>query len=277
MVRRIYDRVAERYDNDWSDIYTNSRDRCIKQIVTHFGQDRRKIDAVDFAVGTGNAFNELSSHFQFGACKGFDISAGMLSIAKSKLTQPVELIRQDARRVKELVPADSVDLTMSHFLLNFIEADHLFDTAFKLLRPGGVFSLITSTQQSMSELYSGRFEKPARMLGVQRAIQKMSTPGNHQQCLESLKNHGFEIIEDNLLRQQVSFDSFNDVKSWAVDSGWMVSSLDKNLGLRVMLGRALIKLYELAMHPLYPVKASTEISIVLARKPESRIALDSAA
>jgi hypothetical protein len=140
-----------------------------------------------------------------------------------------------------------------------------------------VLSLITSTQQSLSELHSGRFRHAGRLLGVKRSLNKMSTPENHQNCLDKLRKYGFEIMDETLHRQPVCFDSFADVRSWAVDSGWMVSSFDKKLWFRMALGRLIIGVLEFAMYPLYPVQASTEISIVLARKPETREAIQSAA
>lgn len=277
MVSQIYDRVAERYDGDWANIYSTSRAHCIRQIVKHFGNERRSIDAMDFAVGTGNAFSDLRHHFNLGNCTGFDISGGMLSLAERKLSQQVTLLKQDAKKAVDFVKPESVDLAMSHFLLNFVEADHLLESSLKLLRPGGVLSLITSTQQSLSELHSGRFRHAGRILGVRNSLNKMSTPKDHQSCLNKLQQHGFEIIEETVHCQKLSFNSFADVRSWAVDSGWMVSSMDNKLGLRIALGRLILGILEISMHPLYPLQASTEISVVLARKPENRETIRSAA
>lgn len=277
MVSKVYDRVANRYDNDWSGIYATSRAHCIRQIVRYFESDRHSIDAVDFAIGTGNAFYDLRQHFQLGNCTGFDISGGMLSLAAGKLSQDVHLIQQDAIHAAEYVPHESMDLAMSHFLLNFVELDQLLGTSLKLLRPGGVLSLVTSTQQSLAELHTERFPKTARLLGAKRSLKQMSTPETHQQCLEKLQEKGFEIVEQKLWRQPVSFESFDDIRSWAVDSGWMVSSLDRKLGLRIALGRVMVGLLERSMHPFYPLEGSTEISIVLARKPVLRGVIQAAA
>lgn len=277
MVGHIYDRVAGSYDNDWSGIYATSRAQCIRQIVSHFGNDHQSIDAVDYAIGTGNAFSDLRQHFILGDCTGFDISKGMLSLAERKLAREVNLIQQDAKRATDFVPPESVDLTMSHFLLNFVEMDHLLNSSLILLRPGGVLSLITSTQQSLCELHTGRFRYIGRLLGVKRSLKKMSIPENHHQCLQKLTQHGFVIIDETLRREQLIFESFYDLQSWSIDSGWVVSSFDKKLELRIALGRIMIGILRIVMHPLYPIHATTEISIVLARKPESAASIKSAA
>lgn len=277
MVKQIYDRVAELYDDDWANIYTNSRAQCIGQIINHFGNEKRSLDAVDFAVGTGNAFSDLRHHFKLGNCTGFDISDGMLTLARRKLSPEVNLIKQDAKSATDYIAPESIDLAMSHFLLNFVEADYLLDSSLKLLRPGGVLSLVTSTQQSLSELYNGRLRHAARLLGVKNSLSKMSTPKDHQSCLNQLQEHGFEIIEQSVHRQKLVFNSFADLRSWAVDSGWMVSSLDKKLRLRIAAGRLMLSFFELAYYPLYPLEASTEISVVLARKPDDWAAIRTAA
>lgn len=277
MVSHVYDRVAERYDEDWSDIYANSRSEFIQQLVRHFGKELSSLDAVDFAVGTGNSFKDIRDHFTLGKCTGFDISSGMLSLAKRKLANEVNLIQQDATKAVDLIPAESVDLVMSHFLLNFVESEKVIESSLKLLRPGGVFSIVTSTQQSLSELHYGRFYLTSKLIGVKRSLSKMGTPETHRHNIERLEQCGFEIVEETIVNQAISFKSFADIRSWAVDSGWMVSSLDKKLGLRITLGRVLLALLSVFKYPLYPINASTEISIILARKPERQMLIKSAA
>lgn len=267
MVSHVYDRVAERYDDDWSDIYATSRAQCMRQITQHFGDTSAPIDALDLAVGTGNAFNDLHQHFKFGNCTGLDISPGMLQQAERKLGNRVDLKLQDARYVKNVLPANSYDLAMSHFLLNFLQADRLLESAFHVLKPGGVLSLATSTKQSLKELHTGRFALPGKLLGVQRSLDKMSTPGSHPEMLQKLEEHGFVVVQQRHQVFEVSFTCFDDARAWAVDSGWMVSSMDKFLGLRIAGGRLIIATLERLMDPLYPVNASCDLSIVLAMKP----------
>ncbi len=266
MVSQLYDRVASRYDCDWSGIYAGARAHCIDQITAELAA-AGPIDAVDFGIGTGNALHELRGHIELGRCTGFDVSRGMLTQARNKLGGDVQLVHTDAAHAGEYVPPDSVDLALSHFLLSFIDADRLLSTAHRVLRPGGLLSLATSTQRSLIELHTGRFRRASKLFRVKRSLHKAHTPRDHGHCLEMLRGRGFEIVSERLHRQPVRFESFADVRSWALDSGWVASKLDDKTGLRIASSRVLFALAEIYFHPLYPVDAVNEISIVLARKP----------
>ena len=265
MVSQLYDRVASRYDRDWSGIYAGARAHCIDQITAELAS-AGPVDAVDFGIGTGNALHELRSHIELGRCTGFDVSRGMLTQARNKLGGDVHLVHTDAAHAGNYVPPDSVDLALSHFLLSFIDADKLLSTAHGVLRPGGLLSLATSTQRSLIELHTGRFRRASKLFRVKRSLHKAHTPRDHAHCLEMLRERDFEIVSERLHRQPVRFESFDDVRSWALDSGWVASKLDDKTGLRIASSRVLFALAEMYFHPLYPVDAVNEISIVLARK-----------
>ncbi len=266
MVSQIYDRVASRYDRDWSGIYAGARAHCVDQISAELTA-AGPVDAIDLGIGTGNAFNDLRARIELGDCTGFDVSRGMLMQARQKLGADIRLVNSDAARAVDFVAPESVDLVLSHFLLSFVEADRLLSTAHRVLRPGGLMSLATSTQRSLIELHTGRFRRASKLFRVKRSLHKAHTPRDHTHCLEMLRQHGFEIVSERLHRQPVCFESFDDVRSWALDSGWVASRLDDKTGLRVVSSRVLFALAQLYYHPLYPVDAVNEISIVLARKP----------
>jgi len=267
MATRVYDRVAQCYDEDWGGIYTAARACYVEQIYRASKCRSLPLDTVDLGIGTGNLLLDLERRLPLGKCIGFDLSRGMLRQARNKLGEKVELLREDALLAARRLPAESVDLVLCHFLLSFVAAEPLLDEAYRLLRPGGLFSLATSTQRSLGELHNGRFSRTGRLLGVQRELHKASTPADHQQCLELLRARGFTIIEDRSQRRQVHFESFNDVRDWALNSGWVAASLDDPFGIRIAIATAIFALARITMHPLYPIEAHSEISIVLARKP----------
>lgn len=266
MVSRIYNRVADRYDEDWSGLYAAARKHCLGQIIEHADELDRPA-TLDLGVGTGNSLKELRDLLPLGECTGLDVSAGMLQRSADKLDNGARLLQADAVDAIRYVPPESIDLLLCHFLLSFVDASRLYQTAYRLLRPGAMISLATSTRGSLRETYSGRFSRAARLLGVQRAVNAASTPADHSECLEELRAHGFDIVAERLYRQPVSFDSFADVRDWALNSGWAAAALDDRIGLRVAIGTAVFSLARILMHPLYPVHAMSEFSIVLARKP----------
>lgn len=268
MATRVYDRVAACYDDDWGGIYAAARACCVEQIHRASRQRGLPPDTVDLGIGTGNSLVDLERRLSLGKCIGFDLSRGMLKQARSKLGERVELLREDALLATRRMPAASVDLVLCHFLLSFVAAEPLLDQAYRLLRPGGLFSLATSTQRSLGELHSGRFSRTGRLLGVRRELHKVSTPADHRHCLELLRARGFTIVDDHSQRRRVLFESFNDIRDWALNSGWVAASLDDPFGLRIACGTAIFALARVTMHPLYPIEAHSEISIVLARKPQ---------
>ncbi len=266
MVSKIYNRVADRYDEDWSGLYASARKLCLGQIVEH-ASDLKRPDTLDLGIGTGNSLDELREMLPLGICTGLDVSSAMLERSANKLADSTRLLRANAVDAGRFLPPASVDLLLCHFLLSFVDADELFRTALGLLRPGGLMSLATSTRGSLRETYSGRFSRAARLIGVQRAVTTASTPADHDDCLATLRRHGFEIVAEHLHRQAVVYESFADVRDWALNSGWAASALAGRTGLRIAAGTAAFGLAKLLMHPFYPVHAVAEFSIVLARKP----------
>ena len=268
MVSRVYNRVAGRYDDDWAGIYARARARNLQQITDQLSSTPTRVDTVDFGIGTGNALHELSQIVSLGHCTGFDVSTGMLDQAASKLRGQVKLINDDVSASKKYLGAESVDLALCHFLLSFVDSGLVLQEAFRVLRPGGLLSLATSTQHSLEELHQGRFRHTGRLFGVERYLSQSSTPVDHDSCLQMLRQHGFEIVAEELFRQPVCFQSFDDVRDWALHSGWVASALEGHTSLRIAGATGLFALARLFMHPLYPIHAVNEASIVLARKPQ---------
>lgn len=266
MLSRVYDEVADHYDEDWSGLYAAARACCINQITRQAGDLGDPPDTVDLGIGTGNALRDLQQCMPLGICTGFDISGRMLARSALKLDKNVQLIHDDAFAAGSYLRAQSLDLVLCHFLLSFMQVERVLDVAHRLLRPGGYISLATSTQGSLSELHSVHFPRISRLVGIQSALRGVNTPRNHRQCLELLQTQGFEIVEEHLHRQPVCFAGFDDVRCWAVDSGWAASFLDDPMGLRKHWARVAFALAELFIHPFYPVEATNEISVVLARK-----------
>lgn len=266
MVSHAYDRIADSYDEDWCGLYAESSRRAVGQIVARLS-DAADLDVADLAVGTGNTLDSLYRHLSLNTATGFDVSTGMLGKAFDKLPRRTQLIHGSASNVEDHLALSSLDLVLCHFLLRYLAPRVVLSTTYRLLKPGGYFSLVTSTQRSLIETYTGRFEKTGRLLGVGKQVAKGGNPLDHSLSIEMLRQYGFEIITDNLYRQVVTFHSFNDVRAWAFESGWAAEIVGGRLSLRTGLIRVAFALAEVFMRPLYPVDATNEISIVLARKP----------
>lgn len=117
------------------------------------------------------------------------------------------------------------------------------------------------------ECHTGRFERSSRLLRMRSQVAKGGNPADHDQSRALLQRYGFEIVTDGLYREPVTFRSFDDVEAWAFHSGWAAEVFDSRYSLRVAAARVVFGLAEVFYRPLYPVDATNEISIVLARKP----------
>jgi ubiquinone/menaquinone biosynthesis C-methylase UbiE len=266
MVSHAYDRIADSYDEDWCGLYAESSRRAVAQVLAMLA-DATDLAVTDLAVGTGNTLDSLYRRLTLGTATGFDVSTGMLGKAWEKLPRRAQLIHDSAANAERYLSPASQDLVLCHFLLRYLEPQVVLPTAYRLLKPGGYFSLVTTTQRSLIETYTGRFAKTEPLLGVRRQLAKGGNPRDHAQGMEMLERFGFELVADNLYREVVTFRSFDDVQAWAFESGWAVEIGDGRMSVRIAFLRIAFALAEVFMRPLYPVDATNEISIVLARKP----------
>jgi hypothetical protein len=126
--------------------------------------------------------------------------------------------------------------------------------------------MVTTTKKNLLELSTGRFKKTGKMLRVSKHLSEVETPENHNDCLKILSDHTFEIVEDSSYKKRLEFTSFQDVKAWSIDSGWAAQYFDSGFKMKALLGRLIFANAAVLMHPLYPIPAHSDISVVLAQK-----------
>lgn len=129
--------------------------------------------------------------------------------------------------------------------------------------------MMTTTKKNLLELSTGRFRLTGKLFRVGKHLNQVATPKDHEACLKILAAHEYKVLRHNNYRQKVVFNSFDDVTAWSVDSGWAAQYFDSGFNLKVSLGRAIFAGAAVAMHPLYPITARSDISIVLAEKSVS--------
>lgn len=265
LTKHFYNRIAANYDKDWSGIYTNTRSIGISQIIEHYN-GRAVETALDLAVGTGNSFSDLDGHLRIGSRTGNDISSEMLKQAANKVQGPITFICDDARNILNHVPPNSQDLILCHYLFSYLDIHQVLKTVSQLLKPGGLVSVMTTTKRNLLELSTGRFRLTGRLFRVGKHLNRVATPNDHKACLSIMAAHGFNVLQQNNYSKKVVFNSFDDVTAWSVDSGWAAQYFDSGFRLKVSLGRAIFAGAAVVMHPLYPITAHCDISIVTAEK-----------
>jgi ubiquinone/menaquinone biosynthesis C-methylase UbiE len=265
-VGHAYDLIADSYDHDWFGLYRGSTERVVEQIAAQCAA-RSPIEVADLAVGTGNALHALQARLELGDCLGLDVSTAMLAQAARKLPAETRLIHDTAANAERYIEPESIDLLLCHFMLRYLEPATVLPLARRLLKPGGYFSLATSTQNSLSETYTGRFAKLRRVSRMRKRLEDANNPRDHEATLDLISHYGLELVANEAYRQPVVFRSYDDVWAWAFESGWAAEFLGVRVRLHGALMRAAFKIAETTVRPFYPVGATSEISIVLARNP----------
>lgn len=270
-VARVYDDVAHTYDSDFFRLYERAHTGVIDQVCAYLGNigaDARGCvgHAVDLAGGTGQFWHRLQAQLNWSSLTLNDASTSMLSCAKRKLPNDTAFIQGDSRKIVDHVTPYSKDLVTSHFLFSFLDRQSVYNTAIRLLKTGGLFSIATTTQQDLKALYTGRFEKTGKILRVERYLSRACTPPSHEALGKELADFGFELVDQTHLTPPFEFLCFEDVRAWALESGWAVSYFERFPKLKLALTSAAIKVAEKLMHPLYPIIANSDISLYLVRK-----------
>lgn len=265
MAKNFYNRIAANYDTDWSGIYLDTRCIGIRQITDHYN-GLPLGSALDLAVGTGNSFLDLSGHVPIELRIGNDISSEMLKQAAGKISGSVEFICDDARNILNHIPPNSQDLVLCHYLFSYLDMHEILQKVYKILKPGGVISMMTTTKKNFIELSTGRFRLTGKIFRVGKHLSEVDTPENHDACLKILEAHTFQILNHSNYRNKVIFNSFDDVTAWSINSGWAAQYFDTGFKTKAVLGRGIFACAEVFMYPLYPIFAHSDISVVLARR-----------
>ena len=97
-------------------------------------------------------------------------------------------------------------------------------------------------------------------------LAKAHIPDTHEALSAHLQSSGFKIIRDDQIRDQVSFRSYSDVETWALDSGWAASYFENFPIFKLWLARTVFGAAKILWRPFYPLDGTTDISVILARK-----------
>lgn len=212
-------RVAATYDEDCLGLLAGARRLAIAQLVASDLAPTATV--LDLGVGTGESLCALLPRFPHGRKIGIDLSGKMIEAAQRKLAFEAHV--DDACNVGAHVPAGSVDLVLAHFLTSFVSRPRLFSAAATALRPGGLFSVVSTTTEAFLKIrnWIGQFlDDPA---GVQAAN---PSPETGAALAEELRTAGFEILAIETFRQPVIFASFEETIGWGIRSGFFAHSIE---------------------------------------------------
>lgn len=258
-VAHIYNEfVSDHFDRDPFQIYQDSRERALGQIRRHKRATTESI--LDLGLGTGDLLLALHDLFPRAALSGIDASQKMIGAAMAKFEgsrkDAISIFHGDVHHMGRHAGANSVDLLTMHFLMNYIDPQKVLSEAHGVLKPGGLFSITTGTEESFAAL-----RVPASHIWSEEIIRaETRTTENAESLKQLLTDTGFRIVDDEMLIKEITFEDLKSLKDFIFHAGWCASKFLFDLSDEQ------IKMYEELAQAFLPIHDAMKICIVLAEK-----------
>lgn len=262
MTRHIHEYVSRGYDSG-SDIIRTKNYAALELVARHLPRRAAgPLRVIDLGVGDGaflRLLNALGGEFHY---TGVDIAQSMLDLAGDAM--PLTAIRSRVDDVDRHTQPRSYDLVVAHFILAYVGLDTVLAQARRLLAPGGMLSLVTSTNESAAALLaqvrrlqaSRHPGKLALSWAVRRGLSRTHTPDSLGHIRQRLAAHRLHLIDHRRLEAHIQIDDPDEAFRWAVDHGWCVNALDYPLPMPLLtaIARAGLRLFHYPYHSTHVVE-----------------------
>jgi SAM-dependent methyltransferase len=231
MSRRVHDAVARGY-NSGSGIIAEKNRRVAARLGERWSGRAGPLAVVDLGVGDGAMLAQLAARGVLLQMTGLDVSPAMLRLAASRV--PVRVFEAPAQRALEVLPAGGFDLVLAHFILAYVNRQSLLSQARGLLAPGGVLSLVSTTEEGGAPFYEGleRHFRSARhplkralAWAADRALACSSVPKHFADLEADITAVGLVILRRETMRQHITFNKPADAYRFAIEEGWAANLL----------------------------------------------------
>ncbi|NEQ67269.1 MAG: methyltransferase domain-containing protein [Symploca sp. SIO2D2] len=251
-IEKMYDQIiAKDYDRDEFNLLSESRNIVISQIRKN-GSMVQVDTVLDLALGTGEILLEIKKIFPNSKFYGIDISQKMMAIAKQKME--INTFHDDAQNIGKYMQPNSINLLIIHYILAYVNPGIIISEAVRLLQPGGLCSIATSTYDSFKTLQ----KLASKFLSPEALRAQANIPENSDTLKELLKIAGLEIIENIIFKKQLEFSDLNQLYNWGINSSWLTqyfSSFTREQWEMIS-----------ATPDIFPIKDEFQSTIILAKK-----------
>ena len=170
----LYDGMAWYYD-----VWAHFTEKKAQDKAIELSKIEDGLTILDVAVGTGKLFNRILKRNPNGINIGIDISKGMLTKAKSKLSkQPNQNYSLEIGSAFDIkMDNNTVDILFNNYMFDLIpfnQMGSIIDEFFRVLKPGGKLVLVNMTKAE--RLGAGLYERIYRIyplvMGGCRGVQQ---------------------------------------------------------------------------------------------------------
>ena len=191
----LYDSMAWYYD-----VWAHFTEKKAQDKAIELSKVEDGLTILDVAVGTGKLFNRILKRNPNGINIGIDISKGMLTKAKSKLSkQPNQNYSLEIGSAFDIkMDNNTVDILFNNYmfdLIPFYQMGSIIDEFFRVLKPGGKLVLVNMTKAE--RLCAGLYERIYRiyplLMGGCRGVQQNNL----------LTEYRFKVITREYIQQML--------------------------------------------------------------------------
>lgn len=231
MNRRVHDAVAAGY-NSGSGIIADKNRMVAANLGARLRQRTGPLAVADLGVGDGAMLAQLAALGLPLKMTGLDVSAAMLRLAAARV--PLSTVHAPAQRAREVLPAAAFDVMLAHFILAYVDRRTLLEQVRDLLAPGGVLSLVTTTEEGGGPFFEGldRFFHQSRnplkrAIGrvCDRAIAQSHVPKSFAVLEADIHAAGLVVLRRDTMRQHITFDDAAAAYRFGIEEGWAANFL----------------------------------------------------
>lgn len=250
-IGQLYDQtIATHYDQDAYGLLAGGRGLAFQQLDAHANG---MTDVLDLAAGTGESLVAVRKRWPASRLSGIDVSKKMLDIARAKLA--FRAIHDDVANAGRHVPTDSVDAILMHYLTTFVNGATVVAETAKLLRPGGCYSIVSTTFEAFPRL----FQIGLKLLSEEAIRQMAPAPRDMAEVASYMSRAGLEVVAMGEFKKTLEFSDFATFYEFGLNSGFFTHIFTQ------------CEPEDLAsfarMDGVFPLVDEYRASVVLARKP----------
>jgi ubiquinone/menaquinone biosynthesis C-methylase UbiE len=213
-IARIYDRIAERYDMQWSRHVRRPQQRLTRGLMLQLG-----MRSADLGCGTGVDTLEMSRLSAPGEVVAVDCSQGMLDTVRHRAAAeslPITTCLQGAEEFIAGAPNASFDAVTLRFCLGYFDWPTVLSRLPCMVRSGGRLGILTILANSAPQAYE-TYREMITDLGLPEF--GLTALESVDQVTCGLEHAGAEIEDAWVESFRLAFDSGAELAEWLRDSG----------------------------------------------------------